>query len=57
MEPAQSAAVVSVRLREASPDLRLRTELRLRTNVTEYTVPLLVYSGRLHLVSVLHYIP
>lgn len=55
VEAGRTAAVLRLRMRPAAladSDLRLRTELLLHTNCTQYSVPLLVYSGRLQLVSV-----
>ncbi|CAB3242148.1 unnamed protein product [Arctia plantaginis] len=42
-----SGVVARVRLRSAALDAPLRTKLVLRTNLSDYTLPLLVYSGRL----------
>lgn len=39
--------VARVRLRSTALSASLRTHVTLRTNVTDYVLPLLVYSGRL----------
>lgn len=44
-----SAGVARVRLRPGAPRGPHRSELTLRTNLTDYTLPLLVYSGELRI--------
>lgn len=48
----EGAVVARVRLR-ALADATLSSSLTLRTNLTDYSLPLLLYSGRLHVVSTL----
>lgn len=50
LEGGGGALLARVRLRELS-DASLSSALTLRTNLTDYSLPLLLYSGRLDVVS------
>lgn len=50
-----SCVLATLRLRHLPEDLALSAHLTVHTDLSVYTVPLLLYSGKLHFVSIHRY--
>lgn len=51
LAPGEARAACRLRLRGGATATALRARLTLRTNLTDYTLPLLLYEGTLRIVS------